>query len=126
MIQNNDITLRITVTDDGGTPFTISALNALEFYVYRNENNKKILIATFKSTNTGIYGITTITDNAGVVEIVLGREKTREIPANAKIYVETRLQLSASAEYKDSLENLGGAGVEIDLSQSSANPDSLR
>lgn len=126
MIQNNDITLRITVTDDGGTPFTISALNALEFYVYRNENNKKILIATFKSTNTGIYGITTITDNAGLVEIVLGREKTREIPANAKIYVETRLQLSASAEYKDSLENLGGAGVEIDLSQSSANPDSLR
>lgn len=125
MIQSNDITLRATLTDEDGTPFVISSLNALELYVYRLENNKKILIATFKKSNTGLFGITTITDASGIVEVVIGREKTREIPANTKIYIEPRIQLTASSEYKDNLENLGAAGVEIDTNQTSANPDSL-
>ncbi len=124
MIQNNDIQLRITLTDEDGVAFTISALNALEFYVYRLENNKKVLISTHKKSNTGIYGITTITDGSGIVEIILNREKTRQIP-NQKLYLETRIQLTATSAFINSLQNLGVNGTEIDLSETSANPDSL-
>lgn len=124
MVQNNDIQLRVTIKDEDGVAFTISALNALEFYVYRLENNKKILIATYKKSNTGIYGITTITDASGIVEIVINREKTRDIP-NQKLYLETRIRLTASSAFINSLQNLGVNETEIDLNKTSANPDSL-
>lgn len=124
MVQNNDIQLRVTITDEDGVAFTISTLNALEFYVYRLENNAKVLIATYKKSNTGIYGITTITDGSGIVEIILNREKTRSLP-NQKLYLETRVRITAGSEFINSLQNLGINGTEIDTNQTSANPDSL-
>jgi hypothetical protein len=124
MIQNNDIQLRVTIKDEDGVAFTISALNALEFYVYRLENNNKVLIATYKKSNTGVYGITTITDASGIVEIVLNREKTRTL-TTGKIYLETRIQLTATSAFISSLQNLGATGIEIDTNVTSANPDSL-
>jgi hypothetical protein len=124
MVQNNDIQLRVTIKDEDGVAFTISALNALEFYVYRLENNNKVLIATYKKSNTGVYGITTITDASGIVEIVLNREKTRTL-TTGKIYLETRIQLTATSAFISSLQNLGATGIEIDTNVTSANPDSL-
>lgn len=75
-------------------------------------------------SNTGIYGITTITDASGIVEIVINREKTRDIP-NQKLYLETRIRLTASSAFINSLQNLGVNETEIDLNKTSANPDSL-
>jgi hypothetical protein len=124
MVQNNDIQVRITLKDEDGVAFTISALNALEFYAYRLDNNQKVLIATYKKSNTGVYGITTITDGSGIVEIILNREKTRNLP-NGIVYLETRIQLSASSEFISSLQNLGVNGTQIDTTTTSANPNSL-
>lgn len=124
MVQNNDIQLRVTITDEDGVAFTISTLNALEFYVYSLENNTKVLIATYKKSNTGLYDVTTIDDVNGIVEIVLNREKTRTLP-NAKIYLETRIQITAGATFINSLQNLGVNGTEIDTNLTSANPNSL-
>lgn len=124
MNQNNDIQLRVTITDEDSTPFVISSLNALEIYLYRIDNLKKILVATYKKSDTGIYGISTINDTLGVVEIIINREKTRTLPAG-KLYLETRIQLTAGSEFIDSLQNLGASGIEIDINETSANPNSL-
>lgn len=124
MNQNNDIQLRVTITDEDSTPFVISSLNALEIYLYRIDNLKKILVATYKKSDTGIYGISTINDTLGVVEIIINREKTRTLPAG-KLYLETRIQLTASSEFINSLQNLGTGGIEIDINETSANPNSL-
>lgn len=125
MIQNNDIQVRITLTDDIAVPFVISALNALEFYAYRMDGVKKIEIATYKKSNTGIYGITTVDDANGIVDIVLNREKTRELPMG-QVYLETRIQLTATSEFISSLQNLGANGTAVDINNTSANPNSLQ
>lgn len=125
MIQNNDIQVRITLTDDIAVPFVISALNALEFYAYRMDGVKKIEIATYKKSNTGIYGITTVDDANGIVDIVLNREKTRELPTG-QVYLETRIQLTATSEFISSLQNLGANGTAVDINNTSANPNSLQ
>lgn len=125
MIQNNDIQIRITLTDDTGMAFVISALNALELYAYRLDGVKKIEIATFKKSNTGIYGITTVNDANGIVDIILNREKTRELPSTI-VYIEPRIQLTATSDFINSLQNLGASGIKIDLNETSANPNSLQ
>lgn len=126
MLQNNDIQIRITLTDEAGTPFVISALNALELYAYRlDSKNEKIEVATYKKSNAGVYGITTINDATGIVEIVLNREKTRNLPAGI-VYLEPRIQIAASSEFISSLQNLGAIGIAIDTNYTSANPNSLQ
>lgn len=123
MIQNSDIKVRLTLTD-GTNPYTISALNAYEVYAYHVYNGVKTLFATYKNTNTGIYGIVVNDSANGKIDIVLNREKTRTL-AEGKIYLEVRVQLSVGSEFIASKQNVGATGIEIDTNYISANPNSL-
>ena len=124
MVQNNDIKVRATLTD-GTNPYTISALNNYELYVYSVFINDKKLIATYKMGNTGVYGITIFDDVNGKVDFVINREMTRKLPDGTKLYLETRVQITAGSEFISSLQNLGANGVLIDTIISSANSSSL-
>lgn len=124
MVQNNDIQVRITIKDEAGVAYNISALNACEVYAYRLSGNEKVLIATYKISNTGLYDITVIDAANGIIEIILNREKTRTIP-DGKVYLETRIRITATSAFISSLQNLGATGIEIDTNATSANPNSL-
>lgn len=124
MVQNNDIQVRLTIKDEDGVAFNISALNAYEVYAYYLEGNVKKLFATYKNSNTGLYDITVIDAANGIIEIILNREKTRTL-TTGKIYLETRIRIAATSAFISSLQNLGATGIEIDTNVTSANPDSL-
>lgn len=124
MIQNNDIQVRLTIKDEDGVAFNISALNAYEVYAYYLEGNVKKLFATYKNSNTGLYDITVIDAANGIIEIILNREKTRTL-TTGKIYLETRIRITASSAFISSLQNLGATGIEVDINETSANPNSL-
>lgn len=124
MVQNNDIQVRLTIKDEDGVAFNISALNAYEVYAYYLEGNVKKLFATYKNSNTGLYDITVIDAANGIIEIILNREKTRTL-TTGKIYLETRIRITASSAFISSLQNLGATGIEIDINETSANPNSL-
>lgn len=124
MIQNDDIQARLTITDSAGTPLTISALNALEVYLYELVRGEKSLKATYKKGNTGLYGITTVTDASGIVDIFINRQLTRTL-STGKLYLEVKVQLSASSSFISSLQNIGSSGVEIDVVEATANNNTL-
>lgn len=124
MIQNDDIQARITITDSAGTPLTISALNALEIYLYELVKGLKVLKATYKKGNTGLYTITTVTDASGIVDIFINRQLTRTL-STGKLYLETKVRLTASASFISSLQNIGSTGVEIDTVEMTANNNTL-
>src|SRR5687767_4936909 len=106
IVQNTDTTVRITLKDSAGAAIATTSLSAYEVYVYRIEVNEKILIKTFKSTNTGIYGITVNDAATGKIDIILNREMMRNVPAG-KIYAEVRLRKTAAATFISSLQNFG-------------------
>lgn len=120
MIQNDDIKVRVTVKDSAGSPLTISALNALEIYLYVLSNGLKELKATYAKGNTGLYAITTFDDANGIVDIVINRQLTRTLP-DGKLFLETKVRLSAGSEFISSLQNVGSIGVEIDTVEMTAN-----
>lgn len=124
MIQNDDIQARVTITDSAGTPITISALNALEIYLYELVKGEKALRATYKKGNTGLYGITTVTDASGIVDIFINRQLTRTL-ITGKLYLETKVQLTASSSFISNLQNIGSVGQEIDTIEKTANPNTL-
>lgn len=124
MIGNDDIQVQVTIKDGVGVALTISALNAVEIYIYVMVKGVKTLKATYKKGNTGYYGIATINDADGIVEIILNRQLTRGLP-DGKVYLETKVQLSASSSFISSLQNLGAPGVEIDTNQMTANNNTL-
>lgn len=124
MIQNDDIQARLTITDSAGVALTISALNALEVYLYELVKGLKVLKATYKKGNTGLYGITTVTDAAGIVDIFINRQLTRTL-STGKLYLETKVQLNASASFISSLQNVGSLGIEIDTVEMTANNNTL-
>lgn len=124
MIQNDDIKVELTIRDSAGTPLTISALNALEVYLYTLVKGVKELKATYRNGNTGLYGMTITDDAGGVVEIVINRQLTRGLP-DGKLYLETKVQLNAGSEFISSLQNVGSAGIEIDTIEMTANKNTL-
>jgi hypothetical protein len=124
MIGNDDIQVQVTIKDQAGVPLTISALNAVEVYIYIMVKGSKTLKATYKKGNSGYYGITTVNDSGGIIEIILNRQLTRGLP-EGKIYLETKVQLSASSSFISSLQNVGAPGVEIDTNEMTANNNTL-
>ena len=123
MVQNNDIKVRLTLTD-GTNAYTISALSDYEVYLYSLLGKDKTLLGTYKKSNTGVYGIDVYDDAAGQIDIVVNREMTRNAPTG-KLYAEVRIRISAGSEFISSLQNLGSTGVEIDTILASANTKSL-
>ena len=124
MIQNDDIKIELTIRDSAGTPLTISALNALEVYLYTLVKGVKELKATYRNGNTGLYGMEVTDDAGGVVEIVINRQLTRALP-DGKLYLETKVQLNAGSEFISSLQNVGSPGIEIDTIEMTANKNTL-
>lgn len=124
MIQNDDIQARITITDSASVAIVISSLNALEIYLYELVKGEKALRATYKKGNTGLYKITTYDDANGIVDIIINRQMTRTL-TTGKLYLETKAQFNASSDFISSLQNVGAAGVEIDLVEKTANANTL-
>lgn len=124
MIQNDDIQARITITDSAGTPLTISALNALEVYLYELVKGLKVLKATYVLGNAGLYGIETYDDANGIVDIFINRQLTRTL-STGKLYLETKVRLTASSSFISSVQNIGSTGVEIDTVEMTANNNTL-
>ena len=119
MIQNDDIQVRITITDENGDPVVISSLNALEIYVYEIVKGEKVLKATFQKGNAGLYKIITYDDANGIVDIILNRQLTRNVTSD-KIYLETKAQFNATSDFISSKQNIGAPGLEIDLVEKTA------
>lgn len=124
MVQNDDIKVRLTLTD-GINPYTISALNALEVYVYVIDGANKKLVSTHKLNAGGLYNIAIDDDPSGKVTFVIQRQDTVEIKIG-KLYAEVRLRLSASSEYISSVRNIGSTGIYITTIDQTANPNSLK
>lgn len=123
MVQNNDIKVRLTLTD-GTNAYAISALNDYEVYLYNLTGKDKTLLATYKKSNTGVYGIAVYDDAAGQIDIVINREVTKNAPSG-KLYAEVRIRISAGSEFISSYQNLGSTGVEIDTLLATANKNTM-
>jgi hypothetical protein len=122
MVQNSDILVRLTLTDSDGVAIDPTTINDYEFYVYRQVGNDKVLLATYKKSNTGLYGIAY--DPVGdVYDIIINRELTSIIP-NGKIYIEVLMQL-VDATYKDGFKNVSSTHNLITTIAGSAAPESL-
>lgn len=92
MVQNSDIQLKMTVLDSNGAAIDPAKVSDYEFYVYRMNGNEKVLLGTYKKSNTGLYGVTY--DAVGdTYTIIINRELTSIIP-NGKIYIESLFQLT--------------------------------
>lgn len=69
--RSSDSRVRFTVTGSDGTPIVISTLNDLDIYIYQKP--KKVI----QQWNKNAGEITTITDAAGLVEVLLDRANTQ-------------------------------------------------
>ena len=125
IIQNTDLQIDFTLTDDVGTPYVIADLNAYEVYLYNIKANVKKLVYTYKNTNAGISGITVVDSPNGIIEIILNREVTNQLP-DGDIYAEVKIRLTANSEYVSSFKNLGVNGIKIGTIDSSVNQKSLQ
>lgn len=123
IVQNSDTEIEFTLTD-GTTAYVINNLNAYEVYIYNVTVTDKILLATFKNTNTGVYAIEVASSATGKIRVILNREMTRNL-ASGKVFAEIRIRVTADAEFISSRQNLGITGIEIATAQTSANPNSL-
>jgi hypothetical protein len=123
IVQNSDITVRLTLTD-GTNAYAISALNDYEVYTYVLSGKEKTLIATYKKSNAGKYGISVYDDAAGQIDIVLHRQDTKNAPSG-KMYAEVRIRITATSDFVSSVQNLGATGVELGDIQTTANKNSL-
>lgn len=123
MVQNSDIKVRLTITD-GTNPYVISALNDYEVYTYVLNGKEKTLIATYKKSNTGKYGISVYDSITGKIDIVIHRQDTKNSPAG-KLYAEVRIRLTTDSAYVSSVQNLGATGIEIGTVETTANKNSL-
>ena len=57
MIQNADISVVLTLQDSASTAIDPTTISDYEFYVYRLYAGEKVLLATYKKSNTGLYGV---------------------------------------------------------------------
>lgn len=123
MVQNSDIKVRLTLTD-GTNPYVISALNDYEVYTYVLNGKDKTLIATYKKSNTGKYGIDVYDPLTGKIDIIVHRQDTKNAPSG-KIYAEVRIRITADSAYVSSVQNLGATGIEIGTIETTANKNTL-
>lgn len=124
MVQNNDIQFRITLTDVANDVYIIDNLANVEFYVYQLDKfNNKLLKATFKKSNTGIYTINVADSANGVVSFIINRELSRQFEVG-KVYLEVRLGV-ADGGYISSRQNAGTTAIELFEVYATANPNTL-
>lgn len=124
MVQNNDIQLRFTLVDIANTAYIIDNLANVEIYVYQLDKfNNKLLKATFKKSNTGIYNIAVADSANGVVSFIINRELSRQFSVG-KVYAEVRIGITGGS-WIASRQNTGLTGNEIFEVYSTANPNSL-
>ena len=123
MIQGEDIQVRLTLTD-GTNPIVPSTLNAYSVVIYYLASGKKTVLATFLSTNTGLFDIVVFNDVQGKIDIFLNRNITAKFPLG-NIYAEVFIQETASAEFISALANNGVNEILIDEVKTSANPSVL-
>lgn len=98
MIQGEDIQVRFTLTS-GGVAIQPSTLDAYSVNVYYLDAfGVKVNLATYKSTNTGLYDIVVFNNTLGKIDIIINRELTRTITGN-KIYAEVFIRATASSEF---------------------------
>jgi hypothetical protein len=124
VIQNTDTTVRFTLKDSAGVAIAISSLSAYEIYVYRIFNNQKIIVASYKDSNTGIYDIVVNDGPNGKIDIILNREITSKTEPS-KLYAEVRIRKTATSAFISSLQNLGEEGMLIGELKSTINSNSL-
>jgi predicted component of type VI protein secretion system len=122
IVQNSDITVRLTITD-GTNPYAISSLDDYEIYLYTLSGKDKVLVANYKKSNAGKYGITVYDPITGKVDIVIHRQDTKDI--EGKLYAEVRIRLTATSDYVSSVQNLGQTGIEVTTVLKSAAPNYL-
>lgn len=124
-IQGEDIQVRFNLTTDGTTPILPSTLNAYAINVYYlNEFGDKSLLATYKSTNTGLYDIVVFNNTLGQVDIIINRELTKTI-SKGKVYGEVFAQSTASSEFILSLSRSGASSIYLFDIDTSANYSAL-
>ncbi len=123
IVQNSDLKVRFTLTD-GTNPYVISALNDYEIYTYVLSGKEKTLIATYKKSNTGKYGIAVYDPVTGKVDIVVHRQDTKNAPSG-KLYAEVRIRVTTDSAYVSSVQNLGETGIELGTVELTANKTSL-
>lgn len=124
MVQNSDIKVRFTLTD-GTNAYNISALNDYEVYIYTlTALKEKTLIATYKKSNAGKYGITVDDAPNGKIIVTVHRQDTINA-APGKLYAEIRLRLTATSEFVSSVQNVGATGIEVTTLDKTANTKNL-
>lgn len=123
MVQNNDIQIRFTLVDITNTAYIIDDLANVEIYVYQLENNNKLLKATFKKSNTGIYNIAVADSANGVVSFIINRELSRQFSVG-KVYAEVRIGITGGS-WIALRQNAGTTSNELFEVYSTANPNSL-
>lgn len=123
IVQNSDISIRLTITD-GTTAYVINDLDDYEVYLYTLLGKEKTLIATYKKSNTGKYGIDVYDSATGKIDLVIHRQDTKNAQVG-KLYAEVRIRLTADADFVSSVQNLGETGIEVGTILKSAAPNSL-
>lgn len=97
-LQGEDIQVRLTLTD-GTSAIPPSTLDAYSVNVYYLDAfGVKQNLATYKSTNTGLYDIVVFSDALGKIDIIINRELTKTI-TGSKLYAEVFIKETASSEF---------------------------
>lgn len=97
-LQGEDIQVRLTLTD-GTNAIPPSTLDAYSVNVYYLDAfGVKQNLATYKSTNTGLYDIVVFSDALGKIDIIINRELTKTI-TGSKLYAEVFIKETASSEF---------------------------
>jgi hypothetical protein len=122
MVQNSDISIRLTITD-GTTAYVINDLDDYEIYLYTLVGKEKNLIANYKKSNAGKYGISVFDSASGKIDIVIHRQDTKDI--DGKLYAEVRIRVKVTSDFVSGVQNLGETGIEIDTVLKSAAPTLL-
>lgn len=122
MVQNSDITLTLTLKDSAGVALDPTGINDYEFFVYNLIAGEKNLLATYRMSNTGLYGIT-YDPLADTYTIIINRELTA-ITSKGKIYIESLVQM-IDATGINGFKNISSTGNEITTMATSASPKSL-
>ena len=97
-IQGEDIQVRFTITN-GTTAIAPSTLDSYAINVYYIDSfGNKVNLATYKSSNTGLYDIVVFSDVLGKVDIIINRELTKTI-TSGKLYGEVFTKATSTSEF---------------------------
>lgn len=122
MVQNSDITLTLTLKTSAGVNIDPTDINDYEFFIYYLNGNDKALLATYKKSNSGLYGIT-YDAIADTYTIIINRELTAIMPSKT-IYIESLVQL-IDATGIGGFKNISSTANLVTTMVSSANPKQL-